>query len=286
MISSPPRSASRTPRASVVIPAHNEEAVIDRCLQAILAGATPGELEVAVVCNGCTDRTASIVRRSFPGVKLVQLDVASKPAALNAGDRAVSCFPRFYVDADIELPIDSLRTVRSVLDLGEVQCAAPCPVFHLADRPAAIRAFYAVWRRLPYLGDRMVGSGVYALSQQGRARFAEFPPITADDQFIMQLFERHERDAVDGASFTIHPPQRLRGLINMRSRAYRGNSELARSGLARTAPPGRAGRALLQAARSPAMWPGIVVFVVVNGFAKARAMRNTAAWERDESARS
>ena len=42
---------------SVVIPAHNEETVIGRCLAALFAGAGEGELDVVVVCNGCRDGT-------------------------------------------------------------------------------------------------------------------------------------------------------------------------------------------------------------------------------------
>ena len=44
---------------SVVIPAHDEEAVIERCLGTLLADARAGEVEVVVVCNGCTDDTAA-----------------------------------------------------------------------------------------------------------------------------------------------------------------------------------------------------------------------------------
>ncbi|MGD9408165.1 MAG: glycosyltransferase, partial [Gammaproteobacteria bacterium] len=43
---------------SVVIPAHDEEAVIQRTLGALLRSADPGEFEVIVVCNGCSDATA------------------------------------------------------------------------------------------------------------------------------------------------------------------------------------------------------------------------------------
>jgi cellulose synthase/poly-beta-1,6-N-acetylglucosamine synthase-like glycosyltransferase len=38
--------------SSVVIPAHNEAAVIGRCLSSILMDAEPGEFEVVVVCKG------------------------------------------------------------------------------------------------------------------------------------------------------------------------------------------------------------------------------------------
>ena len=37
--------------ASVVIPAHNEEEVLQRCLCALTRGLEPGEVEIIVVCN-------------------------------------------------------------------------------------------------------------------------------------------------------------------------------------------------------------------------------------------
>ena len=45
---------------SVVIAAHNEEALLGRCLDALLSDAEPGEFEVVVVPNGCTDSTARV----------------------------------------------------------------------------------------------------------------------------------------------------------------------------------------------------------------------------------
>ena len=47
---------------SVIIPAHNEERVISRLLEALTLGHTPGELEIIVVCNGCSDDTAGVAR--------------------------------------------------------------------------------------------------------------------------------------------------------------------------------------------------------------------------------
>ena len=96
---------------SVVIAAHNEEDVLGRCLDALLQDARPRELEIAVVCNGCTDRTADVARGYGDGVRVIETPVASKTAALNLGDARVSGFPRFYVDADVVLPIASIRRI-------------------------------------------------------------------------------------------------------------------------------------------------------------------------------
>ncbi|MGH9107096.1 MAG: glycosyltransferase [Acidimicrobiales bacterium] len=274
---------------SVVIPAHNEEAVVGRCLSSLLGQAPPGELEVTVVCNGCQDRTAEVARAAGPAVRVLELPVASKVAALNAGDRAAGYFPRFYVDADVELAYPALHLVAGSIAEQGLLCAAPRPVFALAGRPWPVRAFYRVWQGIPYLNQDMVGSGVYALSGEGRSRFGEFPELTADDQYVQQLFERGERRAVEGAEFVVHSPRHLRGLLAMRVRSYRGNRELARLGLARlNAPPSGFGAALRQA-RSPARLPAVAVYIAVNFLAKVLARRprrlGAARWERDESAR-
>ncbi|MEM7229802.1 MAG: glycosyltransferase, partial [Planctomycetota bacterium] len=101
--------------ASVIIPAHNEEAVIARTLRAMLDGARPGELEIIVVCNGCTDHTAAIARTFGDDVQVIETEVGNKAIALNLGDETATRFPRFFVDADIDLPVDSIRETARVL---------------------------------------------------------------------------------------------------------------------------------------------------------------------------
>src|SRR5688572_25787192 len=103
---------------SVVIPAHNEEAVIARCLAALVRGARDGELDVVVVCNGCSDRTAQAARGFGASVTVIETDVASKVHALNLGDAAARSFPRFYIDADVVLPLEHLRQLAAVLNDG------------------------------------------------------------------------------------------------------------------------------------------------------------------------
>ena len=105
-----PYSESK-PLGSVVIPAHNEDAVIERCLDALFTGIAAEELDVIVVCNGCTDDTAERARQLPYPVRVLELERAHKPAALRAGDAAALVLPRLYLDADVVLPGESARRV-------------------------------------------------------------------------------------------------------------------------------------------------------------------------------
>ena len=110
---------------SVIVPAHNEASVVGRALDSLLHEAEPGEFDVIVVCNGCTDDTADTAR-TRAGVRVVEIQTASKVAALNAGDEHAQGFPRIYLDADIELSTESLRLVRDAL--ADNPAAAPLPI--------------------------------------------------------------------------------------------------------------------------------------------------------------
>lgn len=273
-------------RVSVIIPAHNEARVIDRCLSSMHHGSVADELEIIVACNGCSDDTAAVARRSVADVHVVELERASKAAALNAGDAIATRFPRFYVDADVEVSIDAIRATAAVLSGSAALCAAPRPNFELAGRPWLVRQFYETWNCLPYLNDEVVGTGVYALSQEGRARFDEFPPITADDQFVLQQFTIDERVSVAGWTFSVFPPTNVAGLLRMRRRAYRGVRELRRYGsphpvLATSTSD------LVELARDPRRVPGLTVYLAVVAIARATVLLMPAAraWERDDSGR-
>ena len=112
------------PLASIVIPAHNEEAVLARCLRVLLAGSLPGELDVIVVANACTDRTAEIAREA--GVRVLETSTPGKANALRLGDAECVTFPRIYVDADIELENSSVRSARRCLEWFGRTCCRTC----------------------------------------------------------------------------------------------------------------------------------------------------------------
>ena len=274
---------------SVIIPAHNEEAVIGRCLSALLHGAAPGELEVIVACNGCSDRTAERARAFGPPVWVIELEEASKVAALNAGDRAATGYPRFYVDADVVLPLSSVRAVAGALQRTGHLLASPVPVTHTSQSSRAVRAFYAVWLRLPY-NQVMVGTGVYALSERGRKRFAEFPTVIADDGFVRSRFRPEERIAVAEATVNVIAPKTLGDLIRVKTRTRVGGYQLA----ARYPQPAGADPKRPAAIARSLPWGltlpwQLAVYLWVNVVTRARARRrlhtDKLTWDRDETSR-
>ena len=213
---------------SIVIPARNESLVIGRALKAIVAGSTPEEIEVIVVCNGCTDETAAVAREFGAPVRVIETDVGGKANALNLGDQAASAFPRIYADADVVLSLDTVRALAARLKKGDVFAVAPQPYIRVDGCSLYVRAYYDIRSRLPSAREGIGGSGVYALSDAGRRRFSEFPNVTADDGYVRIQFKPHERETLDDVRSIVFAPRTIKDLILIRARAYFGTRELAR----------------------------------------------------------
>lgn len=220
---------------SVIIAAHNEGAVIGRCLDSLLAGSHEGEFEVVVVPNGCTDSTASIARSH--GVRVVESERASKAVALNLGDDLATSYPRIYLDADIVASPAHVRALVQAVSNQQattapprrgtnVLAAVPRRELALADRPWAVRAYFAINTRLPAFRDGLFGRGMIALSEAGRARFERFPDAVADDLFLDSLFSPDEKQCVAEVATTVEAPRHTRDLLNRLRRVRRGNTAM------------------------------------------------------------
>lgn len=122
------------PRISVIVPAHNEEAVIDRCLYSLKAQDYPSDkLEIIVVDDGSTDATAERVDDHVNGegsgngyrlrgkpikigpfsgrITLIKNGHAGKAHTLNAGIRASDGEIIVNIDSDVVLAYDAIRRI-------------------------------------------------------------------------------------------------------------------------------------------------------------------------------
>ena len=214
-----------TTLGSVIIPAHNEAALIGACLDALLGGFEAGELEVAVVSNGSADGTADAVRSHGYPVSIIELRSPSKPAALRAGEEVVTAFPRLYLDADILLSTASARRVLESLGTGQVLAARPPISYDTEHSAPLIRSYYRARTAMPAVMRSLWGAGVYGLSEAGRARFGLYPDVTNDDLFVDQHFHSSEIKIVDCPSAVVRAPRSSIDLLRMLRRIYWGNSE-------------------------------------------------------------
>lgn len=276
---------------TVIIPACNEASVISRCLAAITDGAEPGALEVIVVCNGCTDRTAEVARAFGGPVRVIETHVASKPHALNLGDSVAADFPRFYVDADVVIRFDSIRRIAEDLGSPGALVAGPKTRLDLEGASWAVRAFYRIDSKLPSHHEGIGGTGVYAVSEAGRKRWGEFPAITADDAFVKRQFSVGQKVVAKDAYSIVRPPRKLAGVVAIKTRSHFGNYEIRSRfpDLANHRGRGNA-RPLVGMLALPTLWPSLFVYAYVKVIARARAYWRFRSgrgrlWARDDSSR-
>ena len=278
---------------SVVIPAHNEASVVGRLLSSLLADAAPGEFEVWVVANGCTDDTAEIAG-AFADVKVLITPQANKHAAMRLADEHAAGFPRLYVDADVELGSQDVRALAAALDQPDVLAVGPSRALPPERRPWTVRWFYDVWDELPVVRAGLFGRGVVGISREGWERLRALPPLLGDDLAASLLFEPSQRRVVPEATVIVHPPRTARALLKIRTRALVSTLQAAddpelssASGSARTSLSDL--RAI--AAASPLRaTPKVAWFLALTIATKIRARRAVRAqdfrtWQRDDTSR-
>jgi len=274
------------PIVSIVVPAHNEEAVIAANLRWLLQDAQPGEFDVVVVPNGCSDRTAELAR-TVAGVRVVESPRPGKVAALHVGDEACKTFPRIYLDADIELSSDSVRALVTAAGRPGVLACAPAVRLDLSGVRWMARRTHRVHDRLIAPNRALAGVGVYVLTEAGHRRVFPIPDIISDDGWVHGSFQPHERVVVSEAVSVVRPARTVRAHLKRRIRVRAGNKQLAAA--SRGAPEGRLGPGhLVRLVRRREVSPldaGCYLVVLAADRALSRLRRGPAIWGSDGSSR-
>ena len=114
----PHAQADITPRVSVIIGAHDEEASIDGRVANLLAQDYPADrLEIVVASDGSTDGTVAAARRDDPRVIVLDLPRVGKAAALNAAVERSGGEILVFSDANTAYAVNAIRVlVRSFAD--------------------------------------------------------------------------------------------------------------------------------------------------------------------------
>lgn len=291
------RPSASAEKLWVIIPAHNEAATLPLCIRSLVNQDFPGRLQIIVAVNGSTDGSAQLARELAGDVgarghrlRVIELQQASKAAALNAADALADQGPRVYIDADIQLSPGALSAVAAELT-GTTGIHLSAPRLSVAAPRSRISACYSeIWKRLPYVQDEVMGCGFYGVSEAGRQRWGLFPEIISDDKFVRLHFADHERRVTPTAAFQIRLPEGFAELVKVRGRWCRGNRDLKRGfpHLAVHDKP-RIRPAIQFLARTPRLWSRLPVFLLVwlcgECLALARLRTGNRRWERATAAR-
>jgi glycosyltransferase involved in cell wall biosynthesis len=280
---------------SVVVPAFNEARALSRLLPA-LARTAQGRFEVFVVANGCTDGSAAAARAcGLPNVRVLETPVANKHNAMRLADDAAGpdAFPRFYVDADVEITAQDVLRLAEALERDGLLAVAPERRIPLEGCPWTVRWFYDVWLRLPAIRAGLFGRGVVGVSANGYERLTALPELMGDDLAASLVFAEHERTVVADATSVVYPPRTYADLVRRRTRVATVTAQAgARPELATAGAAARTGGGDLAALlrRHPVLAPKIAwfAFVALRSRRAARgaiAARDYRTWLRDESSR-
>ena len=108
----------KEPTFSVIIPAHNEERYVARCIGSVRRAADHSgfKTEIIVVCNRCTDRTAELAKAH--GARIIENEDRCIAAVRNAGIRAACGDIIVTIDCDNRMTRGTLREIAYLLRTG------------------------------------------------------------------------------------------------------------------------------------------------------------------------
>ena len=249
---------------SVVIPAYNEGAVIDRCLASI---GDPADLRVIVAANGCTDGTACSGaparrpgRRGDPGISV---------PALNAGDEAPGA--RFRASTWMRTSSSAPGALYALVrGLEQVEGpAVAMPRLEIESREVVLGGAVLLPRLLQASRTcpKVSWGRVLRRRQRRQVALGHVPRPCCRRPVRAGTLRSVRATDVRSMAMTAHAPRTLSGLLKVRTRTYIGNRQADQAGLAGTMTGTASGtiRALARLIlRQPSRLPDAAVYILLN----------------------
>lgn len=169
---------------SVIIPAHNEEKYIGKCLQAVKSAAKyvgDAKTEIIVVANRCTDKTVAIAKHY--GAKVVINEEKCIAAIRNAGVREAKGEIIVTIDADSLMTKYSLCEIKFLLDSGNYVGGGTNPKFDRMSVGIAFSSAYVAMNLIPI----MMKNGGYLSGAMFWLYKRDFDAIGGFDETLVSL---------------------------------------------------------------------------------------------------
>ena len=184
------------PRLSIILPAHNEEDIIEHTINSIFNSDYPNEKEIIVVNDGSTDRTGNIVKdisRKFPQVRLFNLKHQGKASSLNFGAKKAKFDTLVFLDADSIIAENTLKEL--VKPLSNKKIAASSGIIRAKSTKNPLTWFqdfeYSLTSAWRYLCNKInsvsVVPGFIAIKKQAFDSIGGFSSDTLTEDFDVAL---------------------------------------------------------------------------------------------------
>jgi glycosyltransferase involved in cell wall biosynthesis len=164
---------------SVVIPAYNEEEYIGQTLKSVLQNTDSNLLEIVVVNNASTDKTAEVAA-AFPKVRIANEPQKGLTRARQAGLIAAQGEILAYIDADTRVPAHWFENINKEFsrDPGLVCLSGPYEYYDLSKFKLAL---VKVWNwfaiQIPkFKGAYVIMGGNFAAKKQALVLAGGFNP--------------------------------------------------------------------------------------------------------------
>jgi glycosyltransferase involved in cell wall biosynthesis len=168
---------------SVIIPAHNEEKYIGKCLRSIKRAAKEinDKVQIVVVANRCTDRTAVVAEHY--GALVIENEDRCISSIRNAGVKASCGKIIVTIDADSIMTKSTFTEIKKLLYSGKYIGGGAMPKFDRMSLGIAVSTAYVAVKLIPV----MIKSGGMLSGTMFWCRRRDFDKIGGFDESLVSL---------------------------------------------------------------------------------------------------
>lgn len=228
------------PNISVLLPAHNEEDVIEETINSILNSDYPGKIEIIVINDGSTDNTAKIVKtmqKKSKQIKLFNTNHIGKSKALNFGVTKAKCDYLLFLDADSSIEKNTLKEIVKPLNYKKIVASSGSVRAKITSNPLTwFQDFEYIlssgWRYVSSLvGSVSVLPGFFIIRKDVFIKIGGFSADTLTEDFDITLSIKkfgYEATVNPKAVMYTTTPSNFKSLFKQRVRWGRGNFQVIR----------------------------------------------------------